>query len=151
MIASVMSRHSGHEKAFTGVSIPPKLSAKLSKSFPAMDLSKETIEFAGLYSALGMKPLGIIITDKRLHYRWSSGFFGLSKCGNVSLSDISTLTAERKFVHPCYGGGNPGPDITINGCTRGWIQVLMLMSEEDEKVLLAVLNELAALLPKLKR
>ncbi len=150
MISDVLGRHSGYEKAFTGQTVPASMKAKLSKSFPALNLVQETIKFAGLYSALGMKPVGIVITETTLHYRWSSGFFGFSKSGHVPFRSIFSLQAEHKHIHPCYGGGQPGPDITINSGTRGWIQTFMLMNEEDEKVLLEVLNELAALIPKLK-
>ncbi len=143
IIQNVLKRHSGSKKAFTADTLPNKSIGLISKGFQPINPSREVILFAGLYTSLFlMKPLGVVITESSLYYRLSSGFMSGSKSGHIALHDINSIKAEHTNSHACYGGGNPGLEITINGKNCGWIQLLFVMSEEDENLLIDLITEI---------
>jgi len=140
-IQKAMNSHSGYKKAFTGEKLSDDNTKLIAKTFEPLNPHKETILFAGLYKAAG-KPLGIVITGSTLYYRLTKGFFGFAKKGRIALRDINAITAEHTLIHACYGGGSPGPEISINGKPQGWIQLLWLMSDENEQLLIDLLNDI---------
>jgi hypothetical protein len=150
VVDSVFSRRSGFKKSYnseTFKNLSPSDLDTLTKKFPPFIPNREKVVFAGLYAlgsnkVSGLALKGIIITEKNLYFNLSHGFFNFTRKGFVPLSGINSIKAEHATLHSCYGGGNPGPEISINGECYGWMQLMMMIPDEDEKLLLDVVNEI---------
>jgi hypothetical protein len=141
-IENYMKKIDGYKKAWSNETLPADKKNKILKKFAPINLNSESILFAGIYGMGSMMSYGIIITEKNMYYRLAKGFFSLTKKGIIPLTTINTITAEHTYTHAASGGGNPGPEITVNGLVIGWAQFLMCMSEKDEELLIGLLNEI---------
>lgn len=145
IVSSTIESRKSAKKAYTAETLPDELRALIPPSFPPINLNAEKLLFAGIYRTrmFFYKPVyGIVITDKNIYHRLSSGFLGFSKVGTVPWSAVNTLEMKHSYTHSCYGGGNPGPELSINGEIAGWIQVIGLMSEDDEKLLIDLVDRI---------
>lgn len=142
VIQALCEKYPNTEKVFTAEKPPQNLSVKALKKFKTYHPQKETIKLGMISVILGFINLGILITDHAIHYRLQRGFMGLIKSGSIALDNITHLHAEHQSYHPCYKGGNPGPAFWVNNTEIGWTQILMVMSDDDEALLIDLFNQL---------
>ena len=142
IISVTIAKHPDVRKVYTGDGVPDKIVSRIIRKFSPIDPSAEEIKLAAVYPVLWIFTLGIVITDRNVYYKLMQGYAGLTKSGRYAFNDIEALRAEHKVSHACHQGGNPGPVFRINGVELGWLQPLMMMSEEDEDCLIEVFNRL---------
>jgi hypothetical protein len=129
------------KKSFIGSDLKDSTRVSLNQMFSFA--SDEIILFGGYYTMPASK-LGLVITDKKLHYRVSSGLFGFPKTKSQDLKTIYSLDIG-------WGKGKgeglrfnvTGADLVINGLGCGNFAGFSL-PDEDEKLLSNIFNKISS-------
>lgn len=150
LIQSVFKRHSGYKKTHDSTSFSQLSTSDvrmLQKKF-APWTPAETVLFAGFYNAgspsfgRGWSMKGIMITKQHLYYRLCAGTASTVKCGKIALQDVHDINVDHAWVHAAYGGGNPGPELNINGVCHGWLESAWCIPDADAALLQDVFTEI---------
>jgi len=130
------------KKSFIGSELKDSIRVSLNQIF-SFD-SDETILFAGYYTMPGSK-LGLVITDKKLHYRTSSGLFGFPKTKSQDLKTIFSLDIGfGKGKGEGLRFNTAGADLVINGLGCGTFGGWSL-PDEDEELLSKMFNKISSI------
>jgi hypothetical protein len=150
VVKNVFKKRTCYKKSYNSEkfkNLTPKELEVIAKKFPPFIASKESVLYAGLFSfgsskIGGFAFCGVIITENNLYYRLCNGFMSRIKSGSIPLRAINSIKAEYANAHACYGGGNPGPEITVNGTCIGWMQLLGTVPDEDAELLYEVVTQI---------
>lgn len=145
IVAKAMNSHAAAKKAYTGASLPADLRAVVASRFSLVNLNSERLLFAGLYDTrmFFYRPVyGVLITDKRICWRLCYGYIQKARVGSVQWGELTSVSVAHAYSHACYGGGMPGPELSINGSVVGWCQQFGLMGDDDEKLLIELFDSI---------
>ena len=145
IVAKVLNSHSAAKKAYAGALLPADLRAVVASRFPLVNLNSERLLFAGLYDTrmFFYRPVyGVLITDKRICWRLCYGYIQKARVGSVQWGELTSVSVAHSYSHACYGGGMPGPELSINGSVVGWCQQFGLMGDDDEKLLIELFDSI---------
>jgi hypothetical protein len=129
------------KQSYYGDNIPQEILDKISKKFSPINVNREKIIFAGVYGGK-MGLYGVILTEDKLYWRLAKGAMALAKTGVIPYSVINTIGAKHAMTHQAYRGGNPGPEISVNGDVIGFFQSLMVIKDADQDFLEELFTEI---------
>lgn len=146
-VTTLKKNHPQTQKIYVDDPLPDKIYYCICKKFQHIDYTREKILFAGIYPILfNLFTLGIVLTDRAIHYRLQRGFMAMLKSEYIPLLDIQSISAQYKLAQDSYQGGNPGPAFFVNEKEIGWTQMLMVMSQADVDCLMDLFNNMNALI-----